>query len=1036
MKSIFKKLSATVIMVIMIGQLIPSATLISVAEQVIDTASAQDYTWTFDDTITNSDTNCLWGCDTHTTWLTCSDGSMVTNPSDCPFVWQDTCAINPNAIGCAPQPTPTPNPTPSSPGNTNSWTWQDTCATNPNALGCSSAANTYWCIYTNSWVQSSAYCPESTGPVPSSVPVTSPTNSWSWQTTTNNTYWCNTTGMYVQSSAYCPSTVIQYATIIPTQNVIQSPTNTNFSWGSWGTTPTTVVTPVVQQYRCWDNSVVSNPANCPTQTKVCSGGIIVQISQNCPAQTKTCPNGTVIAIDQNCPAQTKPCANGTVVGINDVCYKTCPNGYTYPESSTCPAQTCSNGAINPSSCNQCASGYEYINNKCLQPCASGYTRNGESCDRVTYRCAGGQIVYNQADCPAVNCTNGATNPPSCNQFPSCTNGAVNSPSCNQCASGYEYWGSRCVAACQTNYVRNSSTGACDPRACTNGAIDAPNCSVCPNGQEMVSGSCAAVCPSNTYRTSSGCTAYTCTNGATNYAWCNICPTGKYMINGSCQSCQTGQSYDGRQCVSNQCSNGAINSPSCNQCQAGYEYVNNKCLLPCPYGYTRSGDSCNLIPINNCTNGAINSPSCNQCASGYELLQNRCLQICPTGYIRSGLNCQIETRTCWDNSQVVLTQACPPQYKYCPGSGNSVLVTQACPVVPVSPVPVPTTPIAIAHRVITTSASMITDTSARCNGIGIITSDRNSSGWFEYGNTPALGYTTQVGYIGNTSNVNYAAPITGLKPLTTYYCRAVMSNSDGTWKGDIVSFNTSATPVKYVEQPKPVVKPATTVKTNKTDLEKITYTSTTYTCKDTTGGTVDIKSGDKLMTINLNRDGNSLYTSKDVVVKAEYENTSKINLTDVELRVSIPNDIEVVSTSQGSYDNTLKEVRVNLKDLAAGQKGVIILTLRAKSSAENNKTVVLTGYANYFLTTSSGEAYKDETSSYVIYQIVNDGAGTTSDASSAAATGKKSTTTSSNAGFLPSTFLGWLSLIIVLFILVIISRTLWGVWKGKSAGAHH
>ena len=51
-------------------------------------------------------------------------------------------------------------------------------------------------------------------------------------------------------------------------------------------------------------------------------------------------------------------------------------------------------------------------------------------------CPPGQVLINGA-C-SNNCANGATDPPSCNMFPSCKNGAANPPNCNvfnQCTNG-------------------------------------------------------------------------------------------------------------------------------------------------------------------------------------------------------------------------------------------------------------------------------------------------------------------------------------------------------------------------------------------------------------------------------------------------------------------------------------------------------------------------------------------------------------------------------------------------------------------------
>src|SRR2546425_12414105 len=52
----------------------------------------------------------------------------------------------------------------------------------------------------------------------------------------------------------------------------------------------------------------------------------------------------------------------------------------------------------------------------------------QSSSSTTTSCPPGQTLINGA-C-SNNCTNGATDPPSCNVFPQCTNGAANPPSCD------------------------------------------------------------------------------------------------------------------------------------------------------------------------------------------------------------------------------------------------------------------------------------------------------------------------------------------------------------------------------------------------------------------------------------------------------------------------------------------------------------------------------------------------------------------------------------------------------------------------------
>jgi hypothetical protein len=84
-----------------------------------------------------------------------------------------------------------------------------------------------------------------------------------------------------------------------------------------------------------------------------------------------------------------------------------------------------------------------------------------------------------------SCTNGATNYPSCNAFPSCANGATNYPACNafpSCANGAtNYPACNAFPSCAngaTNYPACNSYPSC-----ANGATNPPTCTdvkiVCP-----------------------------------------------------------------------------------------------------------------------------------------------------------------------------------------------------------------------------------------------------------------------------------------------------------------------------------------------------------------------------------------------------------------------------------------------------------------------------------------------------------------------------------------------------------------------------
>lgn len=100
--------------------------------------------------------------------------------------------------------------------------------------------------------------------------------------------------------------------------------------------------------------------------------------------------------------------------------------------------------------------------------------------------------------------------------------------------------------------------------------------------------------------------------------------------------------------------------------------------------------------------------------------------------------------------------------------------------------------ASAPSVNTTSANNITTTSAKLNGT-VNPNGAPTTYWFEYSQDSLLGSvlvtTTPSQSISGTSNTSVSADISNLTKDTKYFFRAVAQNSEGTVRGDIVSFTT-------------------------------------------------------------------------------------------------------------------------------------------------------------------------------------------------------------------------------------------------------
>ena len=119
----------------------------------------------------------------------------------------------------------------------------------------------------------------------------------------------------------------------------------------------------------------------------------------------------------------------------------------------------------------------------------------------------------------------------------------------------------------------------------------------------------------------------------------------------------------------------------------------------------------------------------------------------------------------------------------------------------------------APTVSTNSATNISRNPATLNG-SVNPNNSSTNAWFEYGTTSSLGSITGSQSIGSgNSTVSYSYSLSGLSSDTTYYFRAVASNSYGTTYGGILSFTTSADSSYSYSQPSIITQSASPVYQN-------------------------------------------------------------------------------------------------------------------------------------------------------------------------------------------------------------------------------
>jgi hypothetical protein len=348
-------------------------------------------------------------------------------------------------------------------------------------------------------------------------------------------------------------------------------------------------------------------------------------------------------------------------------------------------------------------------------------------------------------------------------------------------------------------------------------------------------------------------------------------------------------------------------------------------------------------------------------------------------------------------------------------------------------PITSTPIYIPrevvkfNNVVTSIATQITNTSGRCNGIGLIANGAQSTAWFEYGETANLGRTTASASIGSSATAPFSNVLANLKPNTKYFCRAVMQNQHGTVKGEIVSFITKSSVTKYV---KPVTKTKVTKTTTKKPAPKneiVCSDGTTVQVKNTTAATL-INNGDKLISLEVEKLDGRLTSGEEVRYKISYKNLADARLTGVVLKVTLPPEIVFTTTTGGTFDAETRTITLNQDTVDPYAEGSVVIMGTVMKNAPIGKTIVTNVYTLY---TVPDTKTQDEVSAYVVGSIVPDATTTKNDTGA-----KKVVGLSSEKGFMPNSLVEWVALLAILFIIFILGRSIYASYKGEEGDGHH
>lgn len=274
------------------------------------------------------------------------------------------------------------------------------------------------------------------------------------------------------------------------------------------------------QGACWDTATLT-VGDCANgyiwDTNAWSATYLTCAMQICTPDrvlvTTGCVQPTIGTMTHTC--------NSTGLGyVESSCALTsCPTGYTVI-GSACQPDSCTNGAINPLSCDQCSTGqaWDTVNSKCI------------SCNGTCSGGAGSKNNPNGLPSNPLICNNGGTNPPTCNICTASKNfisnvcvtpgvtadGAITAADCQ-----IGLRGNSCTTVISFNTINTSSVRV---ENCTSNTVIAPNMGggarTLPASTILYGTTCLRLIDNNTNITLSNTTVNATCNAAQSLTWHN------------------------------------------------------------------------------------------------------------------------------------------------------------------------------------------------------------------------------------------------------------------------------------------------------------------------------------------------------------------------------------------------------------------------------------------------------------------------------------------------------------------------------------
>jgi hypothetical protein len=253
-----------------------------------------------------------------------------------------------------------------------------------------------------------------------------------------------------------------------------------------------------------------------------------------------------------------------------------------------------------------------------------------------------------------------------------------------------------------------------------------------------------------------------------------------------------------------------------------------------------------------------------------------------------------------------------------------------------------------------------------------TGGRSSNVWFEYGPTPALSHMTPFDSVNSSSEYsNFYYGVSDLSPNSTYYVRAKMQNSSGTFTSQTISFNTSG----FSGQ------------SDQTNVNE----------NNNQGGSIQpAQKEDSCIILVPSINTEKLSAGDEFVFTVTYKNGCDFMAKDSYIKITLPDGVEFASTNFPVFNKDSNGISYNIGTIDKGFRSYISINGTLKSASADS--VVFGAVMNF---NDSNDKF-NSVDSYLTVPVDN-----------------KNILAASIFGILSRLLPGWMIVLLALFVIMIL-----------------